>query len=781
MKEIRPDFKKRLVSIIFSLILVFTFTAGSVLPLHASGSSFHAQNPVSGSHLGVSVIESSDSSQEADEKKNSSGSSHRLDKKEHNSGSFDNTIDNPINEEPVSEKLHQGILAEKTQTVPSYSTESALSAETEVVTLPGSSAAFSVPQVTEPAEIATYKTGDYEDRKIILSFKTTISQKRMKQILQKLPHCTLLSFHEDMALIQAASSSALKKALTVLPSIEEIALIQPDYSYTASETLIDEEPTAEDSAYPLPNDTYFRNQWGLFNDGGSFISTASQRNAREGIDINILKAWSHFQSSEEIIIAVIDTGIDYKHPDLKGRICINTAELNGIKGEDDDGNGYADDIYGWDFYNNDASVCHYNSKKQADPNEDDNHGTHCAGIIAAVPNNSAGITGTAANLNIKILPVKALGGPEGTSDSYTLARAIRYAASRGARICNASWTTYDNDSILKTAILESNMFFVCVAGNNMITGGDNLDKKSCYPASFRLPNTITVGSIDADGHFSQYSNYGTKTVALAAPGTRIVSTIVGNYAYMSGTSMAAPFVTGAAAMIYAKNNDLYPSDIVKILTGSARELPGLKGKVSSRGILDVYAALIDTDHYQQTLDFSSPSISVSVAPYQKHASIQISVTDKGGSYLLLSRYAKGKKKASWFENGENGHSFGKKLTLKSEGYYTFFAMDAAGNTRTKTIKITFDKKPPSASLQVKKKKKTYQVTIKAKDALSGLKQVRYLAGRQKASAFKNGKKGTLVPCKSGKAVITLRRKGSYSFYFQDQAGNSIVKVLKIKK
>lgn len=781
MNRKKTDLQKRFIFGICSFFLTLTLITGSVLPLEASGSSFHAPNPVSDSHLGISEIKSPDSSQETVTANGNSSSSE--------ASAFSSDY-SPMQEEKISEQLHQKMISEQSQTVLTPESDSEAAVSTEVVTLPGTSVTGSIPAITEPAEIVSLKTSDYKEKKMILSFKKEISKRRMKEILRKLPRCTLLSFHKDMALIQAASASSLKKALAILPTIEEISIIQPDYSYTSSDIPIDQESsdgfTNQESPdglspYVLPDDTYFPNQWGLFNDGGSLISTASQRDAQAGIDINILKAWSHFQSSEEIIVAVIDTGIDYKHPDLKERICINEAELNGTKGEDDDGNGYADDIYGWDFYNNDASVCHYNSKRRTNLKEDDNHGTHCAGIIAAVPNNGTGITGTASNLNIRLLPVKALGGPDGTSDSYTLARAIRYAADRGAKICNASWTTYDNDPVLKTAILESNMLFICVAGNNTTTGGDNLDKKSCYPASFRLPNTITVGSIDADGRFSHYSNYGTKTVSLAAPGTRIVSTIVGTYAYMSGTSMAAPFVTGVAAMIYAKNKDLYPSDIVKILSSSSRKLSVLEKKVSSGGMLDAYAALKKTDQYRQTVDMIPPSIAVSVSPYQKYVSVQPSVTDKGESYLLLSRYTRGKKKASWFQKGKKGQSFGKNLTLRSEGYYTFFAMDGAGNTRTKVIKVTFDKKPPSASLQIKKKKKTYQITIKAKDSLSGIKQIRYLSGRQKASAFKNGKKGTLVTLKSGKAVLSLRRKGNYSFYFQDKAGNSIVKVLKIKK
>ncbi|MDO4553635.1 MAG: S8 family serine peptidase, partial [Lachnospiraceae bacterium] len=656
----------------------------------------------------------------------------------------------------------------------------------EITTLYGKESNTSVPDVTEPAEIISDNASDYTGKKIILSFKKAISEKRFQAIMDQFPDFSTVSFDEDMALIQTRSSKALKEALELLPTIEEISVVQPDYSYSLADSEITGEDgmmdlTDEDSYYPvLPDDTYFTKQWGLYNDGGTAISTASQRQAQAGVDINILEAWTSFQSSKEVIVAVVDTGVDYKHSDLKQNIYINSAELNGTKGVDDDGNGYVDDIYGWDFYNNDASVCHYDTSGKAYDGDDDNHGTHCAGIIAASTGNGIGISGVASNINIKILPVKALGGSDGTSNSYTLAQSIRYAAARGAKICNASWTTYDNDAVLKNAILESNMLFICASGNNMTSGGDNLDSKSCYPASFHLANTITVGAIDSDGRLSYYSNYGSKTVSLAAPGTRIVSTIVGAYAYMSGTSMAAPFVTGVAAMIYAKNSQLYPSDLVKILAGSVTSLSNLNGKVSSGGMINASAALKNTDSYVQTKDTTPPSISVKVTPYQKYATATISVKDTGSTYLVLSRYAKGKKSASYFKNGQNGTTFGTTLKLKSAGDYTFYAMDAAGNTKIKYVKITFDTKSPSVSLKVKKKKKRYQVTIKAKDSQSGMKYVRYLTGRKKASQFKNGKKGKKITLKSSKSVLTLKKKGTYSFYFRDKAGNSIVKVLKIK-
>ena len=755
-----------------SFLIIFTLVFGSVLPIKATDSSFDAQNQPQQPTAGIqtetpSEEEVTDQTQNTDQSLPSTETDSRQPVSSAISSETTDTTD---------QTTHKGTPSKKDNTALGQSSSESAPA-VEITTLPQNHSTEKPPAVTEPAEIVSKKWGDYEDKKVILTFKKAISRERFLKIMELLPAFSILSFDEDMALIKTTSAAALKEAIKILPTFEDIAVVQPDYSYSSSS-----QPLEEDSYYPsLPDDPYFSNQWGLYNDGGSFISSASQRNAKAGVDINILEAWTRFRSSQEVVVAVIDTGVDYKHADLKGKIFLNTKELNGKKGVDDDKNGYKDDIYGWDFYNDDSSVCHYNTKGKASENDDDNHGTHCAGIIAATSDNGVGISGVASNLNIKILPVKALGGPEGTSNSYTLAQAIRYATSRGAKICNASWTTYDSDSVLKTAILESNMLFVCAAGNNKSTGGDNLDKKPCYPASFHLPNTITVGAIDSDGRIAYYSNYGTKTVAVTAPGTRIVSTIVGSYAYMNGTSMAAPFVTGIAAMLYAKNSQLYPSDLVRILTASTTPLTNLKGKISSGGLINASLALQKTDSYRQTRDNTPPSISVKVTPYQKYATVTSSIKDKGSTYLVLSRYAKGNRSASYFRNGQKGLAFGKTLRLKSAGTYTFFAMDGAGNTRVRRVKVSFDKKAPSASFKVKKKKKSYQITITAKDSQSGIKSVRYLAGKQKASKFKKGKRGKKVSLRSGQGTLTVKKKGTYSFYFQDKAGNFIVKVLKIKK
>ena len=206
---------------------------------------------------------------------------------------------------------------------------------------------------------------------------------------------------------------------------------------------------------------------------------------------------------------------------------MNPGEVpdNGI---DDDGNGYIDDIYGWDFYNNDNSVCHYVETANgytADPDDNDNHGTHIAGIIGAAANNSIGISGVASNVNIKIMSLKIHGGSASSGSVTNAIKAIHYAEAMGADICNLSWGTTNYSQALELTIQESSMLFISAAGNN----GNNNNSTPMFPSGLRLPNLISVAYIDSNGELAEDSNYGVSTVDIAAPGEEIYSTLVGTY------------------------------------------------------------------------------------------------------------------------------------------------------------------------------------------------------------------------------------------------------------
>ena len=304
-----------------------------------------------------------------------------------------------------------------------------------------------------------------------------------------------------------------------------------------------------------------------------------------GMDINISPAWELYQqapSKRQTVVAVIDTGIDTQHPDLAEAIWTNEDEIPG-DGIDNDGNGYIDDVHGWDFFYDNNQIY---------LGSEDNHGTHGAGTIAAGRGND-GIAGITDNQYVKLMVLKALGTEEGKGAPEDIVEAIHYAEANGAVICNLSFGSTQYDESVAQAIQNSKMLFVVAAGNgDQLGNGYDIDVNPVYPASLPYDNLITVGNILFDGNLDESSNYGAQSVDLAAPGVYILSTVSGgSYGYMSGTSMAAPMVTGAAAMIYSSHPELDVLGVKQVLLSSVRQTQQLAGKVLTGGMLDVGAAM----------------------------------------------------------------------------------------------------------------------------------------------------------------------------------------------
>lgn len=316
---------------------------------------------------------------------------------------------------------------------------------------------------------------------------------------------------------------------------------------------------------------------------GDYESTVT--NAVSGMDINIRPAWDLYDQAENkrsVIVAIIDTGIDYNHQEFSNAMWTNPGEIPG-DGIDNDGNGFVDDIHGWNFYSNNSQIY---------VGEEDSHGTHAAGTIAAA-RGSYGITGITDNSYVKIMSLKALGGRDGTGSPDSVIKAIQYAEANGASICNLSMGTSSYNEALAQTMQNSKMLFVVACGNGGIAGlGYDTDAYPVYPASFPYDNVISVSNLLFDGNLSRDSNYGAASVDLAAPGTYILSTLPGNeYGFMSGTSMAAPMVTGVAAMLYSYRPDISLADVKNILIQSSRKMDPLSGKMVSGGLVDAYAAL----------------------------------------------------------------------------------------------------------------------------------------------------------------------------------------------
>lgn len=291
--------------------------------------------------------------------------------------------------------------------------------------------------------------------------------------------------------------------------------------------------------------------------------------------IGVREAWARVPSSaREVVVAVIDTGIDSEHPDLKANLYTNPVEIAG-NGIDDDRNGFVDDVHGWNF-----------ADQNADLQDDFNHGTHVAGIIGAVSGNGIGIAGIAPR--VRILPVRWM--KKGSGWGSDAIAAIHYAVKMGARVINASWGGIGFSKALEDAVRSAErngVLFVASAGNRH---SDN-DVTPRHPANLRYPNVVAVASTDSADGLEPYSNYGATQVELGAPGRDILSTIPsGQYALMKGTSMAAPHVSAVAAILLAIEPRLRAPDLKRILVASAFPSASLHGRTVSGGRLDAARA-----------------------------------------------------------------------------------------------------------------------------------------------------------------------------------------------
>ena len=346
----------------------------------------------------------------------------------------------------------------------------------------------------------------------------------------------------------------------------------------------------------FPRDPKWLDLWALKNYGQDSPQGAE---GRQGADIGALEAWKLSNGSRQIVVAVIDTGIDYSHPDLRANMWMNRAEIAGLEGVDDDKNGFTDDKYGWDFVSGMRTEPYYGQLGDPDPMDDNNHGTHCAGTIGASGNNQIGIVGV--NWEVSLMALKFLdeAGSGSTVDAY---RAVKYAADNNADIISASWGGGGPSKLLETAIKmagEKGVLFVAAAGND----GENHDLSPHYPSGYKLDSVISVAATDNRDQLASFSNFGYESVHIAAPGVAIMSTLplakVGEgkepYGAFSGTSMATPHVAGAAALLLAADPSLRkkPAEIKKRLMDTVDWRPQLSGRVVSGGRLNIHNLLMN--------------------------------------------------------------------------------------------------------------------------------------------------------------------------------------------
>ncbi|KAL8271393.1 hypothetical protein Esti_004727 [Eimeria stiedai] len=365
------------------------------------------------------------------------------------------------------------------------------------------------------------------------------------------------------------------------------------------EALVEKRELFLENEDEAPNDLFFQRQWALTHPtlgcklpaAWRLVYRRRQQQREEAAAMSARGAAAEAASSssirsseaEPIIVAVIDTGVDYTHEDLRGRLWKNTAEVpnNGV---DDDGNGYVDDYHGYDF-----------EKGSSDPMDQHGHGTHVAGIVAASANNGIGVAG--ANWRVKLMPLKF------EKRSSAAVEAIAYSLQMGAKVSTNSWGFSFRSEALRLALEQAEtkgQLFVSAVDN---AGADNTTAKDFPPnwgydwrTGLGFKNVLRVANLAPTGKLSVSSNYGKYNVDIAAPGTDIISTLPGRqfgdkYGYKSGTSMATPLVAGIAAMVWGERPSLTAAEVREVLLATASPLAALKNRVASQGLVDAKAAI----------------------------------------------------------------------------------------------------------------------------------------------------------------------------------------------
>nr|AYM53860.1 secreted serine protease subtilisin family protein [Kofleria flava] len=426
----------------------------------------------------------------------------------------------------------------------------------------------------------------YDEHSVIVKFRDTISTNSVNDALSVVGgkfEDRDFDLRDDrythvaggrLALVELEGKFSAKDAMARLAKHPAIERVEPNYIVSIN---------------AIPNDPQFGALYGLHNTG--------QSGGTPGAHISALEAWDTTVGSNDVIVGVVDTGVDYTHPDLAANIWVNPGEIAG-NNIDDDANGYIDDVHGINAITGSGN-----------PMDDNDHGTHCSGTIGATGNNGQGVVGV--NWNVSIIGLKFLSGA-GSGTTADAIETINYAVDMklnhgvNIRALSNSWGGGGFTQGLEDAIRAANdaeILFVAAAGNS----NSNNDVSPHFPSSYNVPNVLAVASTTRTDARSSFSSFGATSVDLGAPGSDIVSTIPGNaYASFSGTSMATPHVSGAAALVLSLNDQLTVAELKEILMTTGDSIASMAGVTVSGKRLNVAAALEEAD--------PQPSFKLAITP-----------------------------------------------------------------------------------------------------------------------------------------------------------------------
>ncbi|MCP4255315.1 MAG: S8 family serine peptidase, partial [Candidatus Scalindua sp.] len=455
--------------------------------------------------------------------------------------------------------------------------------------------------------------------------------KKMKSIKSKfarrskrIPKGTEVKDLSNIYIIDVPEESDIGAITEEFNADPHVEYAEPDYTYSFNY---------------VPNDPSYNSQW-----------------AHQNIESE--SAWDIEKGNSGVVIAIVDSGVDYNHVDLSTNIWVNPGEISG-NGVDDDGNGYIDDVRGWDFYNADNS-----------PMDDVSHGTHCAGIAAAKGNNSIGVTGIAPNTRIMALRIGGTSGPS----TVAAVEAIEYAADNGADIISNSWGGPSYSSTLNDAVEYANSLGVLL----LAAAGNEDTDVSHYPSGYS--KVLSVGATDQNDARAWFSSYGAD-VDVAAPGVNILSTIPSNgYDYVSGTSMSTPLVAGLAGLILSEDLSLTNDDIKNVLINEVDEfgvdIPA-PDQLLGKGRINAFKALQSVASTYQAVILSPTGDSIS-------STVDITGIADGDSYSV--QIGEGSNPSNWDLVGsgvqdQNNYLTTLDTTLYRDGVHTIelIVNGSAGN------------------------------------------------------------------------------------------------------